>query len=166
MCEASNSKLKVLFKSFESKLLKAHQRVQELNLTKETVDQLATKFDEAEGVLAAPQDHVQYLEDRIVEQSDELLANCAEAENEPELLSKFEEQVTSFLANLQKARVQNETDGDLLEGARTALTLQKRMFQQRLSNYVKELEKLVADNAANVAEFYQYRTDMDPSLVD
>lgn len=74
----------------ECRLSDFQQHVQELELTKDTVDQLASRVDEAEKVLGAFQKHIQYLVEKPAEQSNQLLAKDAEVENEHERLSKRE----------------------------------------------------------------------------
>lgn len=82
VCEENKTKLETLDKESESKLSDAQQRVQVLQLTKDTVDQLATKVDEAERRLAAFQEHVHFLGDHDGGRSYELLAKDPEAKNE------------------------------------------------------------------------------------
>lgn len=51
-----------------------------------------------------------------------------------------------------------------MEGVKTTLALQKTASQERISNYVKERENLMANNAAVDADFWQDTTDMDAKL--
>lgn len=139
----------------------AQKRVQELDLTKDRVDEPAGRVDEAEKALSASQERVQYVEGNLSKLSNEKLSKDAEAANERERLSKLGGQVTSLSADLKQARAQNMTDKHLLEGVKTALALQKTASQQRISNYIKECEKCVADKAAVDAKFRQYRAEMD-----
>lgn len=125
----------------------AQQHVPKLELTKDTVDQLASKVDEAENPLGASQEHVHYFEEKLADQSNPVLAKEAEATNERDRLSKPEVQVMSLPADLQQARAPNATEKNLLEGIRTALALQKTASQQRISSYVEERKKSVGDKA-------------------
>lgn len=72
--------------------------------------------------------------------------------------------MTSLLASLQQAQAQNATDGDLLEGAKTALALRKTVSQHCISSYVKVRRELAAEKAVIDAEFRQYRTSKHTEL--
>lgn len=116
---------------------------------------------EAERVLGASQEHVRYPETKLPEHSNQVLSKDAEVANEREGLLKLKRHVMSLLADLQPARAQNTTNKDLLQVVKIALALQKKGYQQLVTGYVKESEKLVADNAAIDAESRRYSTDMD-----
>lgn len=60
--------------------------MQELELTKDTVDQIAGKVDEDEKALAGSQEQVRYVEDRAAEQSNQLIAIENGVKNEFEQL--------------------------------------------------------------------------------
>lgn len=139
-------------------------RVQEIVLTKDIIDQLATMVDRAEKALAASPKLVPYLECIVAEQSNQLLVKDPEAPNERTRASKLDSQVTSFSADLQQTLVQNMTDEELLEGIRTALAWQRMASRHRISNCLKERKTLVADRAAVDPEFQRYRADMDKKL--
>lgn len=158
------AKLKTSLKASESQLSDAQHRIQELELSKNTLNQLATRIDEAEKSLVASQERVQYFEDRGSEQFNQLLAKNAKAVNECERLLTLKTPVTRLSENLGKARVQNSTDGKLLKGVRTALVSQKTAGQQRISNYLEECEKLVADRAVIDVAFWGYKTDIETNL--
>lgn len=55
--------MKASLRASDSTLSDAQQCVQELELTRNTVNQLATKVGEAERAVDASLEHVQYLED-------------------------------------------------------------------------------------------------------
>lgn len=80
-CEGNKIKLESLLKVSPSNLSDAELRAQELQLTKDTVDQLVSKVDEAERRLSASQERVQYLEEKLAEQFNQLLAKYAEVAN-------------------------------------------------------------------------------------
>lgn len=62
VCEARKFNLEASLKASNSKRSDAQQRVEEPELSKNTVEPLQTEVDEAEKALAASQERVQYLE--------------------------------------------------------------------------------------------------------
>lgn len=52
-CEANKAKLKSSLKWTESKLFNSQQRLQEIELTKDTIGQLASKIDEPKKAFGA-----------------------------------------------------------------------------------------------------------------
>lgn len=91
-------------KASESKLFDIHQRVQELELTKDTADQRVIKVDEAWKAVVRRKEHVQYIEDWDAGQFSQLFGIDAESAIESERLSKPEVQVKGLSADLQNAR--------------------------------------------------------------
>lgn len=138
--------------------------MQELELTKDTVDRLATNVFEAEKALAVSQEHVQYLENRHAEQSNQVIAKDVKAADECETILRSEREAASFSADLQQARAQNATDKYLLRGVQTALASRKKASQRRISNHVKIRENVLADFAFIDTEFQTYRADIYTKL--
>lgn len=66
-CAANKAKPEASLKAFESKLPNFQQRVQKLDSTNDTVDQLASKVGEAKKALGASQKHVFYLQEKLAE---------------------------------------------------------------------------------------------------
>lgn len=64
---ASKDKLEALLQAPESKLSDAQQRVQDLELTRVTVDQLASKVDKAEKAFIPSVEHLQYNKEKVAE---------------------------------------------------------------------------------------------------
>lgn len=102
--------------------------MQELELTKHTVDQLAAKVDEAKKTLDASEEYVQYFDEKLEKQCVQVLDKDAEAANDRESPWKLDCQVMSLSANLKQAFVLSKTDKSLFEGLKTALALQKMEF--------------------------------------
>lgn len=90
MCEARKSKLKASLRASESKQSDARQRVKELYFTKDTVDKLVTRVNEAEKALPAFEKQVLYLAYLVAETSMQLLTKDSETANGGERLAKPE----------------------------------------------------------------------------
>lgn len=71
---ANKTKLKMSLKESESKLSRAQLRVQKLEVTKDTFDQLPSKVDKTEKVMGASHEDLQYLEETFAEQFNQMLA--------------------------------------------------------------------------------------------
>lgn len=99
--ETGKAKLKASPEASEDRLSDAHDRMEELDTTKTTVDQPATIDDEARKVVAASHEHVRYHEDKVAEYNNQLLTRDGEAPKELEFLSMLDSQATSLLADLQ-----------------------------------------------------------------
>lgn len=118
LCKANKSKLKESLRVSEIELSDAEQYVQEIELTKDTVDHLATKVDKAEKALSIYQEPVQYLEDRVGEKSNKMLAKDGEVMIERERLANLESRVRSLWAVPQQSRETNMTDKNVLKGSK------------------------------------------------
>lgn len=81
MYEANKTSLEASFKASENKLSDSQHLVQELELTMDSADRLATKIDDAKKTLATFQEHVKHIERRVAEQSNELLPEDTDAAN-------------------------------------------------------------------------------------
>lgn len=111
--------------------------MRELDITKDAVDQLASKVNEAEKVLSTSQERIQYLVGKLADQSGQGLVRNAEGANEPGPFWKFEGQMKSFLADLQQVQSYNSTIKRIFECINTARALQKTALRQCVSSYVK-----------------------------
>lgn len=89
MNEASEAGLKASRKVSEDNLPSAQYRVHELECKKHTIDNLASKVEEAEDMLIASQKDVKFHEYCLVEQSNQLLAKDAKTIRELECLAKL-----------------------------------------------------------------------------
>lgn len=88
-CELNEVYAEATVEASESKLSGTKRQVQQLELTTDTVHQLVGKVYEAEKAFGGSQEHVQYLEEILAEQSNQVIAKDAEAANERERLSKL-----------------------------------------------------------------------------
>lgn len=71
-------------------------------------------------MLAASQTHIRCYEAIVADQLNQLLSNDDEATNEPEQLSKLENQEPSWSADVQQARTHNTTSKNPFKGVRAA----------------------------------------------
>lgn len=138
--------------------------MQDLDLTKDTVDQQWNMVDQDERPLGSSKGHMQYLEEKHAEHLNQELAKNAEAANERRPFSKLQGQWTSLSADLQQARQQNASAKGLLKGVKTEVALQKTASQQSILSHIKEREKFDADKPTIDPEFRQYRTDVTSKL--
>lgn len=65
VCEASKSKLEASYKSSKIKLSDAQQHEQELEHTRDTVEQLVTNMNKAEKALSASQENYRILKMKL-----------------------------------------------------------------------------------------------------
>lgn len=90
ICEVNKVKLHAMIQALESKLSNAQHRVKQLQLTRNTADQLATRVVESEKDLGTSQEIVPYLEDIVAEQSSQLLGYEVEVPSKCEGIWKLE----------------------------------------------------------------------------
>lgn len=138
LLEPNKTKLEASLKVSEDKLSYAPHPVKELELSMDTVEQVATRVDEILRALADFQEPGQYLEDRVAKRSSQLLGEDNVASVELWQPPMLENQVTSFWTDQQQARIQNTFGRDLLEAVRAVMDLQKAVSQQLITNFFND----------------------------
>lgn len=119
---------------------KAQLRWQELKLTKDAVQNLATKLNEAEEVLVAFQKQLKYLHDNMMEQSTQPLSKDTDVVSEHGRLSNFMEDMASFSMSPNQARTQSALKTYLLNVFKTALVSQEMENQHCIFSFIWKFE--------------------------
>lgn len=95
---AKKAHLENLLVAFQEKLADAERHIQELEYNKNTLDDLATKVEEAEAKRKSFEEKVQFLEDRFSEQSNQFIEKDASLGGYPERVVVVEKDLTNALA--------------------------------------------------------------------
>lgn len=138
----------------------AERRAQEFEHTKDTLDGLNTNVDAAENELKRDEDQVDFPEDKLSEESCQLVETDAASSGYWECVVIFEKNSENVLAEVKCLPEQHTVDNDLIDVIHTALALHKTASQQNATADAKDHAKLLVHKAASDAEFRKFRKDI------
>lgn len=117
---------------------------------------MGTKANEVDGKLKGSEEHVQFLEESVAEQSNALLTKDSAATRFQEQMFGLEKKVADLSADVNSYRTQNATENDLLEGTSTTLDIQNMDSKQRTLWRLQERDKLKAEKVAIKDDFAKF----------
>lgn len=145
-------------------LNKTEHRVHELENSPNTVPSSASKGDEAGKALKRPEEHVQYLENLISDQANQLHCTDTAVQSRDNKVLALQKQVPCLPGELSRSETQNVTDKDLSERLWTALAMYNVASYPHISIYVSKLEKLETKRASLYVVLRKYRNDSDSEI--
>lgn len=115
--------------AFEKKLENSEYGIHEFAHTRDTIDELATNVNEAKAKLRSSEEHVQFLEDKLSEQSAQLVEKDISSRGYRARVVVIEEKLATRSAESERLNAQHVVTEDLVKGARPALALHKAASQ-------------------------------------
>lgn len=112
--------LKKSLTASEKNLADAERCIQLFEYNKDTLDELAIKFDEAWFKLKTSKENLRSFEDKISEQSSQMTEKDSTSSGYRKCVVVLKWDLASALANLKRFTTQHTADKDLLDGVRMA----------------------------------------------
>lgn len=144
----------------EEKIADTERHLQEVEHNEGTLDELVTEIDEAAAKFKAFEAYAPFLEDKVFEQSNQLLEKYGSCSGYQKWIVVLEQELAIVTADVKCLTWQRTADKGQVDGDRKALALDNTAAEQRVSAHMKNRRKLLTDKVLVETDFCKFRPVM------